>query len=171
VSAIVMIALVACASCTSPHISLERLRPAAITIRGSAAVAAEPIDRYETYQVFFTLEKAVPAISVSVSADYVADIFGTKKSRRTYFIVEKRVAIPRRGGAANAVFVELGRNFDADWNREKDILIASDATRPFHSLNPSDLYRVRFTAFAREPFEFTITVKADCGVAFVEKWP
>jgi len=171
VSAVVLITLVAWASCTSPHISLERLRSAAITIRSSAAITAEPIDRYETYQVFFTLEKAVPAISVSVSADYVSDIFGTKKSRRTYFIVEKRVTIPRRGGAANAIFVELGRNFDADWNREKDILIASDPTRPFHSLNPSDLYRVRFTAFAREPFEFTITVKADCGVAFVEKRP
>jgi hypothetical protein len=134
-----------------------------------AATRGEAIDGYEAYVVQFRLEKAVEAMTVGISAEYVADITGKKKYKKAYFIVEKIVDLPGAGGTqARRISVEMGRNFDADWNREKDITIRSLKTVPFRTLDAESLYRIRFTAFSRDPFDYTITVDADAPVTFID---
>ncbi|MBN2158312.1 MAG: hypothetical protein JW807_02875 [Spirochaetes bacterium] len=133
----------------------------------NAVPCRDMIDRYTTYMVYFRLEKPVDALSVSVTAEYVADITGAKKSRKTYFIVEKIVDMSRfKNRNLKDLHAEIGRNYDADWNRGKELTLISNDTEPFKSLDADSTYRIRFTAFALENFEFTITVNADCAVTF-----
>ncbi len=133
------------------------------------AVRGEAIDGYEAHVVHFRLEKAVEAMTVGISAEYVADITGKKKYKKAYFIVEKIVELGAAGGKqARRINVEIGRNFDADWNREKDVTIRSLKTEPFRTLDADSLYRIRYTPFSRDPFDYTITVDADSPVTFVD---
>lgn len=137
--------------------------PVGTTVRGDA------IDGYDAYVVHFRLEKAVESMTVGISAEYVADITGKKKYKKAYFIVEKIVELGAAGGKqARRINVEIGRNFDADWNREKDVIIRSLKTEPFRILDADSLYRIRYTPFSRDPFDYTITVDADSPVTFVD---
>ena len=119
---------------------------------GSDRRAGAAIDGYEAFVVYFRLEKPVKAITVGISAEYVADITGKKKFKKTYFIVEKIVVIPRgEGKDARRLYPELGRNYDADWNRENDITIPSRKAEPFKALDTAHTYRIRYTAFSPDP--------------------
>lgn len=134
-----------------------------------ASKAAEPIDRYATSMVFFKLDKAVDAMQIGIIADYTADIMGTKKTKKTYFIVEKVVDMSQyKYKNMKYLYAELGRNFDADWNREKEITIVSNKKEPFRNLDGASLYRIRFTTFSTEHVDYTIKIDADCGVTFLE---
>ena len=128
------------------------------------------IDRYTTFVSYFRIAKDVESMKIGVSAEYVADIMGRKKARNTYFIVEKAVDMSRLGNRNLArLHAELGRNFNGDWNRDKEITLVSSKSEPFKNLDAASLYRVRYTTFAEENFTYTVTIKADCAVTFVEE--
>ncbi len=128
------------------------------------------IDRYATYVSYFRLGKDVESMRVGVTAEYVADIMGTKKTRTSYFVVEKIIDMSRlKNKNLTRLHSELGRNFNSDWNRDLEITLASNKSEPFKSLDAVSLYRVRYTAFAEENFTFTVTIQADCAVTFVEE--
>ena len=134
-----------------------------------AGKAAEPIDRYAAFQMFFKLDRSVDAISVGISAEYTADITGARKIKKTYFIVERVVDMSNVKFVKNKyLYAELGRNFDADWNREKEITIVSKKSEPFKDLDGASLYRVRFTIFSPENVDYTLRINADCGVTFLD---
>jgi hypothetical protein len=140
------------------------------TITGNETVRTnDQIDRYATLVTYFKLGKAVDEISLSITADYVADITGTKKIKKTYFIVEKIVDMSNyKIKNLKYLYAEIGRNYDADWNREKDITIASNKTVPFKALDEKSIYRIRFTTFSTEDTDFVITINADCEVTFMD---
>ncbi len=136
---------------------------------GGAVRAAAPIDGYGAYVVYFRLGKPVRALTIGISAEYVADITGVKKYKKTYFIVEKIVDIPRGGGrATRRLYPELGRNYSPDWNREKDITVRSITSEPFRGLDAAHPYQIRYTAFTEDAYYFTITVEADEAVTFID---
>ncbi len=131
--------------------------------------AAEPIDRYPTATMFFKLDKSVDALSIGIMAEYIADITGTKKTRKTYFVVEKIIDMSQLKFAKNKYhYAEIGRNFDADWNREKEITLVSSKTEPFKNLDGDSIYRIRFTTFSQENVDYTIRINADCAVTFMD---
>ncbi|MBN2077933.1 MAG: hypothetical protein JW838_03150 [Spirochaetes bacterium] len=135
--------------------------PVGTTVRG------EDIDGYAAHVVYFRLEKPVAAMTVGISAEYVADITGKKKYKKAYFIVEKIINLPAAGAnKARRIYMEIGKNFDTDWNREKEITIKSLKTEPFRTLDADSLYRIRYTAFSRDPFDYAITIDADSPVTF-----
>ena len=137
--------------------------------RNQAVLTNDRIDRYTTYAAYFRLGKDADRLGVSVIAEYVADIMGTKKTRIAYFIVEKVIDMSRLNNRnLRQLHAELGRNFNNDWNCEKEIALASSKSEPFKNLDAGSLYRVRYTAFAEENFTFIVTLKADCAVTFVE---
>ena len=107
-----------------------------------AAKSADPIDRYAASMIFFKLDKNAEALSISISAEYIADVMGTKKTKKTYFIVEKVVDM-------------------SSLKNRKD--------KYFKNLDGSSLYRIRFTTFSTENVDFTITINADCGVTYLDE--
>jgi hypothetical protein len=133
------------------------------------ARAAEKIDQYATSMIFFKLDKDIDALAIGITAEYTADIMGTKKTKKTYFIVEKTVDMSQyKYKNFKYHYAELGRNFDSDWNREKEISIVSRKTEPFRNLDGNSLYRIRFTTFSTENLDFTIKIDADCGITYME---
>jgi hypothetical protein len=139
-------------------------------VPGNQAVRTnDRIDRYATFVSYFRLGKDVESFNISVTAENVSDILGTKKTRRAYFIVEKVIDMTRlKNPNLTRLHAELGRNYNSDWNRETDITLVSSREAPFKNLDADSLYRVRYTAFANEIFTFIVTIKADCAVTFVE---
>ncbi len=134
-----------------------------------AAKSAEPIDRHAASMIYFKLDKSVDALSVAITAEYISDIMGTKKIRKTYFIVEKAVDMSHLKPAKNRIhYAELGKNFDADWNREKEITLVSNKTVPFRELDGNSVYRIRFTTFSPENVDYTVRINADCSVTFMD---
>jgi hypothetical protein len=157
--------------CT-PNLKERSYRNTAVSAVPIAAAARtnDRIDRYETYASYFRIGKAVESMKVGVSAEYVADIMGTKKTRNSYFIVEKVIDMSRLGNRnLTHLHAELGRNFTGDWTRnDKEISLVSSKSEPFKNLDADSLYRIRYTTFANENFTFTVTIKADCAVTFEE---
>lgn len=132
--------------------------------------AGDPIDRYPAFAQHFRLEKEIEAMTVGISAEYVADITGAKKTKKTYFIVEKRIDMSRFASITRKdLYAEIGRNFDAEWNREKELTLISDTSDFFKKLDAEAIYRIRFTTFSPDPVDFTITIEADCGITFIEE--
>jgi hypothetical protein len=129
----------------------------------------DTIDRYATMVAYFRLGNPVDEISISISAEYVADITGAKKIKKTYFIVEKIVDMSKyKYRDMKYLYAEIGRNFDADWNREKDIVIVSNKTVPFKNLDEKSIYRIRYTTFSTEATDYVITIGANCEVTFID---
>jgi hypothetical protein len=139
-------------------------------IRGGEAIQTnDTIDRYATMVAYFRLGNPVDEISVSITAEYVADITGAKKIKKTYFIVEKIVNMSKyKYRDMKYLYAEIGRNFDADWNREKDLVLLSDKTVPFKALDEKSIYRIRYTTFSTEETDYTITIGANCEVTFID---
>ncbi|HOT46266.1 MAG TPA: hypothetical protein PLM53_16000 [Spirochaetota bacterium] len=134
-----------------------------------AVKSAEPIDRHAASMIYFKLDTSVDALSISITAEHTADIMGTKKVRKTYFVVEKAVDMSHFKLAKNRIhYAELGRNFDPDWNREKEITLVSKKTVPFRELDGNSVYRIRFTTFSTEPVDYTVRINADCSVTFMD---
>ena len=134
-----------------------------------ATRSADPIDRYAASMIFFKLDKASEALSISISAEYTADVTGTRKTRKTYFVVEKIIDMSGLNNRKDKYFyAEIGRNFDPDWNRQKELTLVSSVSEPFKNLDGNSLYRLRYTTFSTESVDFTITINADCGVTFLD---
>jgi hypothetical protein len=137
--------------------------------RDKARMTRDEIDRYETHEVYFKLDKAVDSIKIGITAVFVADIAGTKESRVTYFIVDKIIDVKKlRNADVRRIYSEIGRNFDLDWNAKKEIVITSERGSPFKALDEDSVCRIRYTTFSRENFVYTITIDADCGVTFMD---
>jgi len=66
------------------------------------------------------------------------------------------------------LYAEIGKNFDSDWNREKDLVIVSNKTVPFKALDEKSIYRIRYTTFSTEDADYIITIGANCEVTFID---
>ena len=128
------------------------------------------IDQHPAYAVYFRLDRAVRSIRVGITAEYIADIAGTRKQRKVYFVIEKMIDTSQfKNREIKYIFSDLGRNFDTDWTRVREIELASVKNDLFRSLDGNSMYRIRYTTFSNEDFDFTIKIEADCGVAFVDE--
>ncbi len=131
------------------------------------SAAKLPIDRYPTWEVFFTLKKKVPCISLQTSAEYLPYQFAeTKKIAKTFFILERYIDTSRFEKKTAGVYTELGRNFSDRWGRQRRINVCSSKSNPLQRLNPSSPYRLRITTFLPGKFDFTLTVFSDTAVRF-----
>lgn len=137
---------------------------------GEALQSQEKIDKYDTFMIYFKMEREVKSVRVGIISEYIADISGTKKALASYFIVEKAIDVNQfKNIKARYVYPEIGRNFDAtDWTREKEITLVSEHGNPFKALESNSVYRIRFTAFSSENIDFTLKIEADCDVAFLD---
>jgi hypothetical protein len=131
----------------------------------------EKIDTGKTYEVFFTISEKEECIKINVNAVYMDETTQNEASAKTFFIVEKALDISRFGDSKKKVlFAELGRNFDFSWNRERDVLICSSDSDPIKKLK-KDIYRIRFTAFRDQDFNYEVNVFSKKKLLVEENYP
>lgn len=138
---------------------------------GKALESADRIDREKTYEIYFRLTTPEECIRVEMTSRAPESAI-EKKVRviRTFFIVEKSVDLSKFDvrNAARTVFSEIGRNYDQNWNRTKEITLCSTPSDPIRKMDPS-LYRIRFTSFRDDPFSFEIIIYSKNSAVFSEK--
>ncbi len=168
---LVLVALIAAGSCSRNRRdrNYRYINKKSGTISG-AIKSGIPIDRYETYQVYFMLEKEVDAVKIAMTSKYIEDTLVKKETRlKTYFVLEKMIDISHFSQIKDRfTSYELGKNFDDDWRREQELTIFSSKSEPMKKLDNRSTYRIRFTTFSEEQFNYTVAVHADCNVIFRE---
>lgn len=128
-----------------------------------ATKSNELIDNSTTYQVFFNLDKTAQCIDVSVIAQEQ-----NKKRVRCAFIVEYMVDTSSfLNKPSKPVYTELSRNFDINWRFLNVVTICSDKTDPLKRLKPGS-YRIRFTAFRNNYYDFIIEIKSAVPVIIIK---
>ena len=90
---------------------------------------------------------------------------------KIFFLVEKAIDISRFMNANGKKFVlsEIGRNFDYNWKRKKEIIICSSRVDPIKKFDKA-IYRIRFTTFREEDFHFMIKIHSKDKINFLEKY-
>jgi hypothetical protein len=130
----------------------------------------EKIDGTNAYETYFKLDKAVKCLKISISATAFADSFGKKQVvLKTYFTLEKALNIVNfKAGKDKYLFSELGRNFDQQWDRSRDITVCSSDEDPIKKLDSKSVYRIRFTPFTGENFSYQIKISSDEKALFLK---
>lgn len=131
--------------------------------------ADKPIDTGKTYEVFFRLREREECIKIVVSSFTIDDIQENEVGIKTFFIVEKAVDMSRfRNMEKKELYLEIGRNYDTAWERERDVLICSSGSDPIRQLGKG-LYRIRFTTFYEEGFDYEVDIFSENRVEIKEK--
>ena len=156
---------------SAPGISDFNIRNSLKGVSADRLTAEDRIDKGKTYQVFFIINEKEECIKVNVNAVYMDETTQSEVSGKTFFIVEKAVNISSFGDFKKKVlFTELGRNFDFSWNRERDAIICSSESDPIKKLK-KDIYRIRFTVFKDEEFNYEVNVQSENTIVIEESYP
>jgi hypothetical protein len=133
--------------------------------------ASDDIDTEKTYEIYFRLQKPVDCIKLNITAKYIPDRFSGKKEHiLTFFVLDQLIDIRRfRGPQKKYESSEIGRNFDSNWNRMRDLVICTKPEHPLLKLDEKRVYRLRFTTFRKMNFEYRIDLHADSKIIFIEK--
>ncbi|MCU0821979.1 MAG: hypothetical protein MUC95_05835 [Spirochaetes bacterium] len=131
----------------------------------------DKIDTGKTFLVYFLINNEEECIEVNVNAVYTDESIQSEVSAKTFFIVEKAVDISKFGDPGERVyFTELGRNFDFSWNRERELRICTSELDPIKKLR-KDIYRIRFTIFREENFNYEVYIKSENRIVIEESLP
>ena len=137
----------------------------------SQQISNERIDRAEAYEMYFKPEKPVSCMKISLSARYPDQGISPKyRTLKIYFIVERMVDIAKYGknlGRYN--YYELAKNYDKNWEYSSEVTICSKENDPLEKIEPDALYRIRFTSFSTEKFEYNITFKSGVKIIAAEQ--
>jgi hypothetical protein len=131
-------------------------------------ISKEKIDGTNAFEAYFRLEKPVKCLKISISATSFADSFGKKQVvLKTYFTVEKALNITNfKAGKDKYMFSEMGKNFDQQWDRSRDITVCSSEDDPIKKFDSKSVYRIRFTPFTNDNFTYQIKISCDEKVIF-----
>jgi len=130
-------------------------------------VSTDKIDKYKTYEIYFTFPQKIECATLSISSKYISDrIDNKKKLIKTYFILERMIDIRNFNKNKSYSFTELERNFDLEWKRKHLIIICNKREDPIYKLQPGYLYRIRFTAFLNRETEFIISLTSPRKVTY-----
>jgi hypothetical protein len=129
-------------------------------------LSSDDIDRHRAYELFFKTGRAVECIKIALTAKVQGQgIAAKQKSLRLFFIVDRIISMAPYGKAESRyTSSELARNYTRSWEHEREIILCSRKNEPLARIEPGALYRIRFTAFLSEPFEYSLTMKTDAAV-------
>ena len=110
------------------------------------------------YEVYFTLDKTVECISVSLETVSTGKKLGDQGiPKKSFFVVEKIMEITDGTGMKQKVYIQIGKNYNSRWEVHNPVKICGNPADPVSQLGGS-VFRVRFTTFDTKPVFFTITV-------------
>ncbi len=125
-------------------------------------LSGEPIDRGDTYRVFFTLSQQEECIRISINAKEIyKDFRFVENHPRIYFIIERAVDIRKfRQKDRDFIFSELAANYTSNWEHLEYLLLCGAREGPLKILAPGT-YRLRFSSLGGEKFSYTIKIESD----------
>ena len=132
-------------------------------------ISPDMMDNYRAFQVFFRLEKVVDSIRVEVSPSHINNKEVMGQIRKAFISVEKVIDLRNFKENRKFIFPYIGKNFDRSWKRRADFIIFTSKTNPIRRLDKKSTYRIRFSTFSLEKYNFTIKIHADCKVNFLDK--
>ena len=134
----------------------------------------EKIDKEKSYEVYFMLTKKEDCLKFQIISKIVNLSINSLSTKimPTFFIVERAININGFKGIKDKkiVFSEIGRNFDAIWKWKNEIVICSSKKDPLKKLHIG-LYRIRFSIFNKNNFDYEITVFSNNKISFLDKSP
>jgi len=132
----------------------------------SSIKSEEKIDSYETYEVFFLIEKKTECISIDIESVYLQKSFPIQKiPKKTFFIVEKEILLEHKNSKNGIKYIPIGRNFNNEWEIYSPVKICSIKNDPLSQLDSSK-YRLRFTSFEKLPVYYVITINSEQKIIF-----
>ncbi len=126
----------------------------------------DKLEEAPAYEVYFTLDRTVECISVSLETASLPVKF-TEESNpiKSFFIVEKIMEIKSGSNKGRTAYIQTGRNYNSRWEVHNPVKICGNTTDPVSRLGGS-VFRIRFTTFDTKPVYFTVTVYTETGVKF-----
>lgn len=134
-------------------------------------LSSEKIDGSRTFEVDFTLEKPADCMTIDIESVYLQKSFPVQRiTKKTFFIVEKKLNLPQLKIKADKSYTPIGRNFNNDWELYSPVKICTGKNDPISKLDVSE-YRIRFTIFEKTDFYYVITVTCESKIIFIEYTP
>lgn len=134
-------------------------------------LSSEKIDGSRTFEVNFTLEKPADCMTIDIESVYLQKSFPVQRiSKKTFFIVEKKLNLPQLKIKEDKSYTPIGRNFNNDWEIYSPVKICTGKNDPLSKLDVSE-YRIRFTTFEKTDFYYVITVTCESKIIFIEYTP
>lgn len=137
-----------------------------INSTGNLKQSKEKLEDAPAYEVYFTLDKTVECISVSLETVSVP-----RKSTedsvpvKSYFVVEKLMELKSGTGRILKTYIQNGKNYNSRWEVHNPLKICGNTADPVSRLGAS-VFRIRFTTFDTKHVYFTVTVYTETGVKF-----
>lgn len=125
------------------------------------------IDNNRAFEIYFITSEKEDSIKINFSS-FINDSLNNKKINiNNYFVVGKTVNISnfRAEEGGKLLFYELGRNFDFNWDVKQEIIINSIEDDPIKKLD-INTYRIIFTIFKNEEFNYTINIYSNEKIKF-----
>jgi len=134
-------------------------------------VSSEKIDKSQTYEITFTLDKPADCMTIDIQSVYLNKSFPMQKvPKRTFFIVEKKLNLPQFKLGADKAYTPMGRNFNNDWELYSPVKICTNKNDPISKLDISE-YRIRFTAFEKTGLYYIVNITCESKILFNEYTP
>jgi len=130
----------------------------------------DSIDRAITYEIYFRPEKPLRCMMIGLTAAYNDQgLSGKSKPLRIFFMVDRLIDVTRYGKTENRfVHTEMAKNYNNDWEQTKEITLCSRDNDPMMQIENNSRYRVRFTSFTSEKFDYILTFKSDVKITIWE---
>lgn len=126
----------------------------------------EKLENAPAYEVYFTLDKTVECISVSLETVSVPRKFTEESDPvKSYFVIEKQIDLKSGTNKILKTYIQTGKNYNSKWEVHNPLKICGNTADPVSRLGGS-VFRIRFTTFDTKPVYFTVTVYTETGVKF-----
>ena len=126
------------------------------------------IDNFPASELYFRLDSQSRCITINIVAQE-HEVLGTTSLSKIFFILERELDISLFPGRNESTFIELGRNFDNNWEHSPSVRICTITTNPVHKVEPDILYRIRFTNFDRRDTKMKVTILGNSRVRFLRQ--
>ena len=146
----------------------KNTRPSSSYIINSTAnyISGNRIDNFPASELYFKLESSTRCITIDVVSEH-DPIF----SPNVFFIVERELDIHQFSNNVSTIFVELGRNFNSDWEHSPSVRICTISADPIQKIEPGILYRIRFTHFDNSDIAVTVAIFTNSRITFFRSRP
>ena len=127
------------------------------------------IDNFPASELYFKLDSPTKCITVKVVPEQGNDVSREPSASKIFFIVERELDISLFPGNNEFTFVELGRNFDNNWEHSPSVRICTITINPIHKIEPGILYRIRFTNFDRRDARIKVSISGNSKITFLRQ--
>lgn len=132
-------------------------------------ISNDLLDNYPTSELYFKLNSPAKCITVNVTAKYESDYLNEAASPKIFFVVQRELDIQHFSQTNKSIFVELGKNFNSNWDHSSSVKICTISSDPIQKIAPDILYRIKFTDFDKRDVQVTVTI--DSRATFFNSYP